>query len=524
MALDVPMRFLMRRLDIMDESRFGKSKRNIIAGLVQYFLNLILIWLGRFIFVRVLSADYLGINGLFSNVISVLAIADLGIPTAMTYSLYKPIADGNTKKIASIVSFFRKIYLFIAFAVLIIGLAVIPFIPYIVKLENPVPNLYLYYILILFNSVFSYLFIYRTTLMTADQKDYILQNYIVIFRVITFVFQIVVLLAFRNYLFYLAAGVIVVLISNVVQNKVTLRHYPYLKEHAEDLNAEDRRIIRKNVFDLFIYRLCGIIQNNTDSILISFFVGTVFVGYYSNYQAIILAVTAIINIVFNSVKASLGNLFAGEDASPEKKRNAFWTMELVNFWLVAFCSTCFICLFQSFIGLSFGDEYVIAFGIVIVIVLNFYTSNIRQSVWAFRETMGFFHEVRLITAVTAVLNIVLSVIMGYFWGMFGVLTATVIARMVYAWWKEPVILFNGYLKSPVRKYYFTYLRRFLLFAAICSLSFFACKVADQVSNQILGFALKMLICLILPNGVLWLVFHKNRNLQELMHRLTGSRK
>lgn len=517
------MRFLLKRQTEMDESRFGKSKRNIIAGLVQYGLNLFLIWLGRFIFVRVLSADYLGINGLFSNVISVLAIADLGIPTAMTYSLYKPIADGNTKRIASIVAFFRKIYLFIAFAVLITGLAVIPFIPHIVNLENPIPNLNLYYILILLNTVFSYLFIYRTTLMTADQKDYILQNYIVIFRVITFVCQIVVLLVFRNYLFYLAVGVIVVLVSNLVQNNVTLRHYPYLKEPADDLGAEDKRIIWKNVFDLFLYRLCGIIQNNTDSILISFFAGTVFVGYYSNYQAIVLAVTAIINIVFNSVKASLGNLFAGKDASPEKKRDAFWTMELVNFWMVAFCSTCFICLFQSFIGMSFGGEYVIPMGMVIAIVLNFYTSNIRQSIWAFRETMGFFHEVRMITAVTAVLNIVLSVVMGYFWGMFGVLAATVIARMVYAWWKEPVILFNGYLESPVRKYFITYLLRFLLFAVICAAAFFACGVTDYVPNPIIAFVLKMFICLVLPNGILWLVFHKNRNLHELMRRLVRFR-
>ena len=503
----------------MGESRLGKSRRNIIAGLVQHALNLFLVWLGRFIFVRVLSADYLGINGLFSNVINVLAIADLGIPTAMAYSLYKPIAEGDTKKIASIVAFFRKIYLVISFAVLVIGLAMIPLLPFIVNLENPIPNLNLYYILILLNTVFSYLFIYRTTLMTADQKDYILQNYIVIFRIVTFAAQVTVLLVFHNYLFYLAAGVIVLLISNLVQNRVTLRHYPYLKDPAENLGEEDKKIIWKNVFDLFLYRLCGIIQNNTDSILISLYAGTVFVGYYSNYQVIVLAITTIINIVFNSVKASLGSLFASKDASLDKKRKAYWTMELINFWIVAFCSTCFVCLFQSFIGLSFGSEYVIGFGMVIAIVLNFYTSNIRQSIWAFRETMGFFHEVRLITAVTAVLNIVLSVVMGYFWGMFGILIATVIARMVYAWWKEPVVLFGKYLESPVRKYFITYFLRFLLFAAVCMVTFFACEVACFVPNQILGFALKTLICLILPNVMFWLVFHKNKDLSDLIRRM-----
>lgn len=503
----------------MGESRFIKSKRNIFAGLIQYALNLFLIWLSRFIFVRVLSADYLGINGLFSNIISVLAIADLGIPTAMTYSLYKPIAEGNTKKIASMVAFFRKIYLVISFAVLVIGLALIPLLPLIVNLETPIPNLNLYYILILLNTVLSYVFIYRTTLMTADQKDYILQNYIILFRIITFIAQIIVLLVFRNYLFYLAAGVVVVLISNVVQNKVTLRHYPYLKEPSENLSQEDKKTIWKNVFDLFLYRLCGIIQNNTDSILISLFAGTVFVGYYSNYQVLILAITNFISIVFGAVKASLGSLVASKDSTLEQKRNAYWIMELVNFWMVAFCSTSFICLFQSFIGLSFGEEYVISFAMVIAIVLNFYTSNIRQSIWAFRETMGFFHEVRLITGVTAVLNIVLSVVMGYFWGMFGVLLATVIARMVYAWWKEPLILFNKYLECPAKRYFTTYLLRFLLFAVICTATYFSCMVTDFVPNQIISFVIKMFICLILPNAVLWLVFHKNPDLNNLIKRL-----
>lgn len=502
----------------MSDSRLGKSRRNIAAGLMQYALNLLLVWIGRIIFVRVLSQEYLGINGLFTNIISVLSIADLGIPTAMTYSLYKPLAEKDSVKIAAMVSFFRKVYLVIAGAVLITGLCLIPVLPYVVKLDSPVPNLEVYYVLILANTVITYLFIYRTTLFTADQKNYILQRYTMIFRVVAFAVQTILLFMFRNYIVYLIGGTVTGIVSNIVQNIAAGKHYPYLKDPAEKLSDSDKKEIRKNVFDLFLYRLCGTIQNNTDSILISLFAGTILVGHYSNYQMMIVAITSILTIVFTSIKASLGNMIASKDTTDEKKIEVYWTMEKANFWLTAFCSVSFMCLFQDFVELSFGPEYVISLVTVGAIVLNFYTSNIRQPVWAFRETVGMFRETRHISAVTAVVNLVLSILLGYFWGMTGVLVATVISRMVYAWWKEPLILFRKYFKCSPRKYFTNYILNALIFAVLCAACYFICG-AVRLPNIYVGFGLKVLICAVFPNLVFFLFYWRDPAMRDLIKRI-----
>ena len=507
----------------MTESRLDKSKRNITAAILQYALNILLSWVGRIIFVRVLSADYLGINGLFTNLINILSIADLGIPAAMAYSLYKPLARCDTQKINSMISFFRKIYFFIAGAVLVIGLSLIPILPYIIKIDNPVPNLSSYYVLILINTVGSYVFMYRTTLLTADQKGYVLQRYIIIFRFISFVAKVIVLLAFRNYLVYLGCGVFVELCSNVAQNLGTLHHYPYLKEKVPELPESDRKAIWKNVFDLFIYRISGVIQTNTDSILISLYAGTVFVGYYSNYQMMILAVTAVISLIFSNVKASVGNMIASADSPSENRLKVYWTMESLNFWITAFSSISFICLFQPFIQLSFGSEYVLPFADVIVIVLIFYTSNIRQTIWVFRETTGLFHETRMVTTVTAVLNIILSAAIGWFYGMTGVLVATLISRIVYAWWKEPMILFGKVFGCSAKKYYINYLVQVLLFIIVCAASYFLCGFIN-VSNPYISFALKTVMCAVFPNAVFFALFFKNQGLRDLVRKLIPFKK
>lgn len=502
----------------MNESRLRKSGRNIIAGLFQYALNILLVWIGRMIFVRVLSSEYLGINGLFTNIISVLSIADLGLPAAMTYSLYQPLADNDTKKISSLIAFFRNVYIVIAIAVFAIGMSLIPFLDKIVNLEAPIQGLEKYYILILLNTVISYVYIYRTTLFTADQKNYILQRYIMVFRVITFVAQTAVLLSFHDYFFYLFVSVLVALISNLFQNRASVREYPYLTDKAEPLSKSERKNIWRNVFDLFLYRMCGVIQNNTDSILISVFAGTVIVGYYSNYQLIILTLVSVLTIVFSGVKASLGNLIVSETSDNSQRQEVYWTMELVNYWMVSFCSICLICLFQGFIELSFGEEYLLSFGTVVALVLNFYTGNIRQPIWAFRETTGIFHETRNVTAVTAVINVILSLLLGYYLGIFGILISTVIARMVYSWWKEPLVLFNGYFGCSSKRYFVNYAIRFVLFVIVCSACCFLCEMI-RISNVYVCFILKMLCCLLFPNIVYSVCFFKDKGLRDLINRL-----
>lgn len=491
----------------MSESRMKKAKRNIMTSLMQNILNLLLTFVSRIIFVRILDASYLGINGLFANVLNILSMADLGIGTAMMYSLYKPIADEDKIKIGALIAFFKKLYLIIAMSILVMGLAVLPFLNYIIRLEAPVPYLEWYYIIALLNVVVSYLFVYRTTLLAADQKSYILNRYIMIFKVITFVVQIVVLVLFNNYFLYLISALGINFISNFCQNQITLKNYPFLREKPCRLEDTEKRRIGRDVKATFLYRLCGTVQNNTDSILISVMVGTVFVGYYSNYLMIISAVISIITLIFTSLKASIGNIIASNDKGQEEKLFLFNVLEMVNFWMIGFCSVCFICLFSDFITIFFGVEYVLHISVVVMATLNFYTNNIRQTIWVFRETTGLFYETRYVTAVTAVLNLGLSLLLGLLFGMEGIIAATVIARMLYAWWKEPLVLFGRFFERSAKTYYRIYIKRVCLCIVVCFVTYSLCNLFF-VENIYLHFITNILVCCIVPNAIFLICFYK----------------
>ena len=502
----------------MKESRMRKVGKNTIMALALNCTNILLQFFSRVIFVRILSSDYLGINGLFTNILNVLSLADLGMQTVMMYRLYKPIADSDEKKIVDLVAYFKKIYNIIAVVVFCIGILFVPFLKFIINLDTYIPYLEVYYVIALINVVLSYLFVYRTTLIVADQKYYILNVYIIIFKVITFFAQTIILVFFANYLFYLLVGMIFTLLCNLYQNKIAIKMYPYLKKlNTKNIVDINRKTIRNDINDMFLYKVCGIIQNNTDNILISLFIGTVYVGFYSNYILIVNAIISILTMIFASVKAGVGNIVA-IDSQTKQTEGLFWRLEFINFWMVAFSAICFICLFSDFISLAFGSSYLLPQIVVVAIVLNFYTNHIRQVIWTYRETTGIFHETKYITLVTAILNIFFSLFGGYYGGLFGIVFATVIARMLYAWWKEPMILFNKYFNKSAKTYYITYIRRFCLFLVSCLITYYLCNVYTD-SIMIYGFIYKIIICCIVPNIIFLLYFRKTDEFSYFLNKI-----
>lgn len=500
------------------ESRIQKSKRNIIATMLQNLLNVFIALTSRVVFAKFLSAQYLGINGLFVNVINILSIADLGMTTAMMYHLYKPLAEYDTERIKSLISFFKKVYVGIATIIFVLGIALIPFLKYIVNLPEDIPNIYLYYILILFNTVMSYLFIYRTTLLSADQKNYLLVKSISFFNVVIFAVRVVVLWIYRSYLLYLLVGVVFTLICNIVQNRIALKEYPYLKTKAEKLDLNSKSDIIKDVKALFMYKVSGTIQTNTDSILTSIFVGTIVVGYYSNYILITSQVITVISLVFNNLKASIGNALSESNRNSSNNYFLFNTLELINYWLVLFCSISIFIISKPFIGLFFGKEYILNDLTVLAIVLNFYTYNIRQTVWAFRETTGIFEQTKYVTGVTAIINIVLSFIMGYYWGINGILIATVSARMLYAWWKEPKVLLNEFFGMSCKKYLLTYLFRLSMAFVIGGICYGLCGLVET-DNYFMNIISYVGICCIVPNLYFLIIYRKKEEYKYFFSKL-----
>lgn len=505
----------------MKESRTQKVKKNIVYAVISQFIKAFLLFLSRIIFARVLGPEYLGINGLFSNVLTVLSLADLGMTTAMMFSLYKPLADNNFILIQKYMKFFGKIYNIIAIVIFFVGVSLIPFLKYIVNLPSNVNNIYIYYLILLLNSVLSYLFIYKTTLLAADQKMYIINKYDTFIQIFQFALQLLMLLLFHSFILYLSIQVVCTLLGNILKVLSVNKMYPYLNNGINDeLSRNEKKDIFNNIKSLFFYKLGGIIQSNTDNVLISIFVGTIVVGYYSNYNLIILQIINFVTIVFTAIKATIGNY--NVDSSIEEQYNMFNRLEFFNFILVGFSSIYLLFLVPDFISLCFGKEYVINFLCYIFIILNYYTANIRQTLWIYRETSGIFEKTKYITIITAFFNIIFSIILGKLFGLLGIVSATVISRMIYAWWKEPIIIFRDVFSKSSKEYFKKYIIR-LLFILIISCILYITFLFIKIDNIIVLLIIKFLIISVLLFICFIAFFFKKDEFKFFKNKLLGDK-
>lgn len=435
----------------MKNSRTKNSAFNILTSIASQIVTIVLSFISRTVFLKVLGVGYLGISGLFGDVLSMLTLADLGFGTAMMFSMYKPLAENDQETLAGLICFYKKVYRIIALGVTLIGLALIPFLPYLINLQTDIPHVTLYYILFLANTVASYLVVYKTTILAADQKSYILTKYTMIINVIQTLVQIVVLLLTHNYIIYLLTQVLFVYGTNFYKSQVAQKMYPYINKKVV-LPKERTKDIFKNISSVFLYKLSSVMINATDNTLISIIVGTEWVGYYSNYGIIISKLTGIINTVFYSLTASLGNLIVKENYN--KRYSIFQIMQAVSQIISTFCVTCVFFLEEDFVRIWLGNEYALGKLVLCAITLNFYFSITLLPIWVFRESTGLYRKTKYVMLCTAGVNLLTSIYLGNRIGLAGVIFATSIARFTTYFWYEPYLLFKEYFNKSC-KYFFS---------------------------------------------------------------------
>ena len=274
---------------VKQRSRTENSIINSTMSIITQVLTVILNFAVKTVFIKMLNDEYLGVNGLFTNIITMLSLADLGIGIAIPYSLYKPLAEKDEQKINILMNFYKKIYNIIGMVVLLIGLSLTPFLGLIIKdIPDNVPNLSLIYMLFVIHSASSYFFVYKKFLIDSDQKGYITSRIIFAFSTILSIIQIILLVITKNYILFLLASIIMVILQNIYISYKANKMYPFIKNKTNDkLSKDDVKDIKKNVSSLFIYKVGTVIMNGTDNIIISKFIGLIIVGFYSNYVLII---------------------------------------------------------------------------------------------------------------------------------------------------------------------------------------------------------------------------------------------
>ena len=399
-------------------SRSYNSAVNAAVNIIAQFIILLINFGTRKIFIVAFGENYLGISGLYSNILSVLSLAELGVGSAILYCLYKPVAENDYAHINALINYYKKLYRIIGLAVAAIGLLVVPFLNYLVNIEADVGNITLYYLLYLANTVSSYFLVYKTAILTADQKNYIIKICTAIVQIVQFVVLTVIALVFRNYTLYLALQILFSILVNVVSSFVASKKYPFINGKNQ-IGEEEKKTIWTNIKAMFSYQVGNVVVNHTDNILISLLISTITVGFYSNYSMVVSAVNTFAALIFTSVQASIGNLAAKE--SSERQYEVFKKLSVIGFCITSFATVSFIILFQDFITILYTDYYLLDFNIVVACSINFYMVNILQPIYCYRNTVGLFRQTKRVMIYTALLNIVLSIILGKICGLFGIL-------------------------------------------------------------------------------------------------------
>jgi len=487
-------------------SRTENSIINSAMSIVTQVLTVVLNFAVKTVFIKMLNDEYLGVNGLFTNIITMLSLADLGIGIAIPYSLYKPLAKKDEHKINVLMNFYKKVYTIIGIAVLLIGLSLTPFLGLIIKdIPKNVPHLSLIYILFVIHSASSYFFVYKKFLIDSDQKGYITSRIIFTFSTLLSIIQIILLVTTKNYILFLLSSIILVIIQNIYISSKANKLYPFIKNKTDEkLEKEDMEGIKKNVSSLFIYKVGTVIMNGTDNIIISKFIGLIIVGFYSNYVLIINSITTVLNQIFNAITSSIGNLVV--TTNKKRSKEVYDNLNFANFWLYALFGVCIIVLINPFINIWIGKKYVMGFSIVFLLVLNFYVLGMQSVTNSFRNAYGLFWIAKYRPIIMVIINIVISVVLVQFIGIEGVLIGTLVSRLLTTAWLDPYIVHKyGFEISP-KSYYIDYLKYLVIFTAISIiLNYFVSMVAI---NNIFILILIAILVVISVNVILVLLFFK----------------
>ena len=501
-------------MSLNEKSRTENAKRNAIFAVAKKLVTLVLVLISRKFFIKYIGVEYLGINGLFANVLTLLSLVDLGIGTAMNVSLYKPIAEKDTKTLAAIIGYFKKIYWGIAVAVTVVGLGLIPFLKYIVNMDQDIPHLYLYYIIMVGRNAFSYLFAYKSSIISADQKSSTVDNVEICFNVIKTILQIVAIIIFRNFLVYLILDVLYVIARNLMVTYVSDREYPFIKEKVE-LDGDEKKRIRSNLFSLGVYRISYVALNGTDNILMSIMIGTVYVGMYSNYYSIANNIEAMLGLIFMALTPSIGNLVATSKGKDIYR--VFNQAQIASFWISGVVCAGLAFLMQDFITLWLGENMLLDKNTVAAIVLYQFYAICMRPIWIFREGTGMYRQIRYIMLVTAGLNIVLSIVLGKYMGLSGILFATTIANMLTCFLYEPRVLFKTFLNTKPIVYYKNYFINVLLTLSGMVLCYFALRRLTEVS--VVMFIIKGIICVLIMSAIYFIRYFKTPEFKELVEKV-----
>ena len=474
-----------------NNSRTENAIKNTKITILCHIVFLMCSFVCRTIFTKKLGSEYLGIGGLFSNILTILSFAELGLGSTLVYRLYKPFAENDYNKINLYVRLYKKIYNIIIVIILALGLALIPFLGYLVDAPNVKESLTILYLLYLSQTIASYVFVYKKTLLTADQKDYIVSIFNEIFNLLMNIFQCISLILFEDFTIYLIIAIIFGILNNISCSIYVDRKYKFLKDEVKGkLSKEEIKGLKKDTKGLMMTKVASTAFSGTDNIFISTFVGIKYVGILSNYTLILSTINALMNKVFGSITASIGNLAISKDSST-KSEGVLLKIFFINTSLYGYICIAMTLLIGEFVtNIWLNGEFYLSYSIIVLTIVELFLRSIHYPLYTTRNAFGLFSQHKIIYVFSAVLNIILDFALVIPLGIAGLVIATIICRGITYVTDIYVLYKYGFKSSPIN--YYKNLLKWAIFIILCYILCYLI-ISNMAINNIAYFILKIAI-------------------------------
>ncbi len=500
--------------------RVQSAAKNIAFGYIGNLTTQLLGFILRTVFISYLGDTLNGINDLYTGILSVLSLAELGVGTALNYSLYGPVARKDYEKIKSYMQLYKKAYRVIGLVIAVIGLAISPFLPYLVKQPQGVSvrDLTLYYFIFLFNTVSTYFVAYKYSLAYAEQKNYIQTNTITITKMITVTLQIAVIVTTRNFYLYLLTAAAVELIQKIFISWYLNRLYPYLKDkNVKKLSKEETGEVVTKTKALVFHKVGDVARLQTDSMIISAFINVTLVGFVGNYNMILNSVANFVNIIFNSVLSSFGNLIATE--SKEKQYDVFKVYRFFACWIYGFSAVGFFLLLTPFIVIWQGNEKVLAASVVACILIDYYFKGDRIVLSNFKTAAGVFEQDKYLALIQGVVNLILSIVLVQKIGLVGIYIGTIVSGLI-ANITKPFIIYKVCFEKSVKTYFLDSVKYLAVLGGILVL-LTGIKQFVMPQVTVLSFIVMFIVICVVFNGIFLLLFGRTQEFGYLWGIIKG---
>lgn len=495
----------------MSSSRLKHTRKNLVTGALNSVVSILLPFGVRTAILYVLGNEYVGLSSLFVSILQVLNLAELGFASAIIYNMYKPLAEGNEPLVCALLAYYQKVYRFVGLFILVVGLALMPWIPQLIHGSWPSEiNIYALYLLYLCNSALSYfLFAYKRSLLTATQRMDVIQTIHLFVHILQYVTEFLIIVVLKDFYIFVCVSIIATILNNLWMQYSSRKLFPQYVARGR-IGELLKKDIKKQVAGVMIGKLSDTSRNSFDSIVLSSFLGLTVVAIYNNYYYIYSGLYAIMIVVHNAMQASVGNSIAVE--SVEKNHNDLLKFQFAFSWITGWITVCMFTLYQPFMKLWAGESLMLEFKDMVLFCAYFYAINMNGMRNLYFSGSGLWWKAKQAFVLEATGNLVLNLVLGYVWGVTGVLVATLVTIVLFNYIHRTQILFKSYFQSISPILFYKNQLIYLVTTILC------CVVMNCICTRFEifdGIIFRIIACLIIPNVLMLILLYKKKEFHEM---------